>query len=440
MSLISILDIINDPWTRASVAILQSRITSEALTYYYSDVSTQVPGYQDFALNLISKIDSVIDLDFVRVENIQNAAISFQISDWSGQNNAGLAYTKWDDDRPSIGADVFLKKSWGDNFNNQTFIHEFGHVLGLAHPGGNGSNESWDQDDTTMSYIASRQTGLFNTTFTSTDWAALKHIWGQENDIHGNSLITIQIDSTTDIVDFIKYWLPNSQLHTQTMQITNDAILEISASTWSGNVQLIGIGQASKTGGRVDAYQIDFANDLPPQGSLLAGDTSNDQIFAKAGWDVIDGGAGNDLIRAGNGRDIITGGAGADELHGDFGWNTYRDERDGSPDLIAIKSDQYLYNWVYGKAGNSPNGEKADIIEGLDAIDRIKIIGANTSDITVRSGATAHGVSGIGIYAKGALEALYIGGNLSASQISGMTTGDASATAMSNSIDSYGVW
>ena len=99
-----------------------------------------------------------------------------------------------------------------------------------------------------------------------------------------------------------------------------------------------------------------------------------------------------------------------------------------------------MYNWVYGKAGNSPNGEKADVIEGLDAIDRIKIIGANTSDITVRSGATAHGVSGIGIYAKGALEALYIGGNLSASQISGMTTGDASAAAMSNSIDSYGVW
>ena len=113
MSLISILDIINDPWTRTSVAILQSRITSEALTYYYSDVSTQVPGYQDFALNLISKIDSVVDLDFVRVENIQNAAISFQISDWSGQNNAGLAYTKWDDDRPSIGADVFLKKKLG---------------------------------------------------------------------------------------------------------------------------------------------------------------------------------------------------------------------------------------------------------------------------------------------------------------------------------------
>jgi len=34
-------------------------------------------------------------------------------------------------------------------------------------------------------------------------------------------------------------------------------------------------------------------------------------------------------------------------------------------------------------------------------------------DITVRAGATAHGVSGIGIYAKGALEALYTGGDLS---------------------------
>ena len=41
-------------------------------------------------------------------------------------------------------------------------------------------------------------------------------------------------------------------------------------------------------------------------------------------------------------------------------------------DLIAIKSDQHLSNFWYGKAGNSPNGEKADFIEGLDATDESK--------------------------------------------------------------------
>ena len=143
------------------------------------------------------------------------------------------------------------------------------------------------------------------------------------------------------------------------------------------------------------------------------------------------------MIHGGNGRDIIDGGAGSDELHGDFGWNTFKDQQDGSKDLIAIKSDQHLSNWWYGKAGNSPNGEKADFIEGLDATDEIKIIGVFTPDISVVDNVTARGVTGIGIYAKGTLEAVYTGGNLSTSQIQNMTTGDGSTTAMNNQMWSY---
>ena len=116
----------------------------------------------------------------------------------------------------------------------------------------------------------------------------------------------------------------------------------------------------------------------------------------------------------------------ADELHGDFGWNTYRSEKDGYDDLIVIKSDQHLSNWIYGKAGNNPAGEKTDFIEGLDAIDEIKIIGVMSSDLTF--GNTSHrGITGVGIYAKGTLEAIYTGGDLSVAQITGMTSGDPTA-------------
>ena len=52
----------------------------------------------------------------------------------------------------------------------------------------------------------------------------------------------------------------------------------------------------------------------------------------------------------------------------------------------------------------------------------------------------AKGLTGIGIYGKGALEALYTGGDLSINQITQMTSGDASAAAMANQINSYGVW
>ena len=43
----------------------------------------------------------------------------------------------------------------------------------------------------------------------------------------------------------------------------------------------------------------------------------------------------------------------------------------------------------------------------------------------------------IGIYAKGTLEAVYTGGNLSVGQITQMTSGDGSAAAMNNQMWSY---
>jgi subtilisin-like proprotein convertase family protein len=174
------------------------------------------------------------------------------------------------------------------------------------------------------------------------------------------------------------------------------------------------------------------------QGSSLYGGWGDDQLFGRMGWDFLSGGVGNDLIRAGIGRDTISGDAGSDELHGDFGLNTFKSEIDGSIDLLVIKSDEWLVNPLSGTAANNPNGQKADILEGLDSYDQIKIVGVSTSEISIRSNSTAHGSSGIGIYAKGALEALYTGNNLSVAQITAMTSGDGSAAAMANQISSYG--
>ena len=115
----------------------------------------------------------------------------------------------------------------------------------------------------------------------------------------------------------------------------------------------------------------------------------------------------------------------------------FLDLQDGYSDLVAIKSDQHLHNWWYGKDGNSPNGEKADFIGELDPFDEIKIIGVFTPDISVVDNVTARGITGIGIYAKGTLEAVYTGDNLDANQIRGMTTGDGSQMAINNQMWSY---
>ena len=250
----------------------------------------------------------------------------------------------------------------------------------------------------------------------------------------------IFVDNLVVAGDIVSHWFGTAAAATQQIQdISDTKLMDVVASTWADKVQINRVAKATDSGGKIEAKQINLGSG-EVAGSVVSGGIGNDDIKGYAGWDFLDGGAGDDLIHGGNGRDTLTGGAGRDELHGDFGWNTYKNERDGVSDLIAIKSDQFLVNWLYGKAGNSPNGEKSDIIEGLDPIDKIRIIGVDTSEITFAANVSAKGVTGIGIYGKGILEALYTGGDLTLAQIQSMTSGDASAAAMSNSVNAYGVW
>ena len=55
------------------------------------------------------------------------------------------------------------------------------------------------------------------------------------------------------------------------------------------------------------------------------------------------------------------------------------------------------------------------------------------------SAATAHGQSGLGIYAGGFLEAVYTGSNLNKQQLTGIVTGDGSDAAFNNTQGFYGV-
>jgi len=226
-------------------------------------------------------------------------------------------------------------------------------------------------------------------------------------------------------------------------QLVQQQQMTVQTSSWEDTYAINRVSRASDAGDDLQARQVDIdPNFLPSSqefakaGSILEGSDQGETLRGLAGWDILDAKGGDDLVRGGNGRDIIMGGSGADELHGDFGWNTYTDQIDGFSDLIVIKSDQHLNNWWYGTDGNNPNGEKADIIEGLDASDEIRILGVSTDELSFMA-ATAHGVEGIGIYADGALEAVYTGGNLSAEQVESMTIGDNSEVVMSNQLWSY---
>ena len=91
-----------------------------------------------------------------------------------------------------------------------------------------------------------------------------------------------------------------------------------------------------------------------------------------------------------------------------------------------MRSDKWNYNWLYEKSGNSANGEKADVIYELNSFDWIAIQGVDTA--TISSDFVSHDFvrlgkihDGIGKYASGVLEAVYIVGKSNVSQIEDMT-------------------
>ena len=418
-------------------------------TGYVVEKTAKFPGLMlQFARSVFSFIDPLIDLDFVETSNPSQAKIklyavnSFAPAKDSKSDTVGYALS-----RPTNSDFVAFWLNTGEiNNDMNTIVHEIGHALGIGHPGVGAmpSNENpkdpgYSTDDTVMSYNIGKI--AWATQYTSSDVLALQQLWGIEKNIENGTLVSSS--SKYDTRDFVSNVLETTSPAPVTTQITDDSStnfnLDVLASTWSERVKITRIVKSSDAGEKLEGKQINYsAGEVA--GSLITGGKGNDDIKGFAGWDILDGGEGNDLIHGGNGRDIITGGLGADQLWGDFGWNTYTSEKDSSSDLIAVKSDQYVVNWLYGKAGNNPNGEKADIIEGLDTIDRIVIVGVATSDLTFSESATSHGATGIGIYGRGALEALYVGGDLSLAQIKSMTSGDASAAAMANTINSYTSW
>ena len=418
----------------------------------------------DFVQSFIDDLDHRLGIDFALNFDSSSSDINIYIDkeiDLGGDGQTlGLAVTNFSDE---IGYfwEIFLNR---DDFGSQRYfryglIHEVAHALGMEHPfsaddgdlyGDN--NDAWTStypEETIMSY-RSPLGGTWPNSLTDNDWQALESHWGRRNDWSSRNPAPKKLNYwSNSSVDYIAdSWIRTglNEASGKFDPASNELFINTASNTWMQEVSVNRINKLGhdSTDSFLQARQLSFdstglpsSQDISIDTSILVGNEDKNTLRGLAGWDILESGGGADLIHGGNGRDIIDGGAGSDELHGDFGWNTFKDQQDGSKDLIAIKSDQHLSNWWYGKAGNSPNGEKADFIEGLDATDEIKIIGVFTPDISLVENVTARGVTGIGIYAKGTLEAVYTGGNLSTSQIQNMTTGDGSTTAMNNQMWSY---
>jgi len=129
------------------------------------------------------------------------------------------------------------------------------------------------------------------------------------------------------------------------------------------------------------------------------GSSARDSLTGTKSNDLMAGGGGNDVLTGGAGSDTLQGDAGNDTLYGGTGLNTF----DGGlgKDKMYIQSD-----------------DTADIIRELNRGDRIYIQGATRGGLSVGS---VDG--GLGIFNKGALEAVYTGQNTNESQLLSMLRG-----------------
>jgi hypothetical protein len=129
------------------------------------------------------------------------------------------------------------------------------------------------------------------------------------------------------------------------------------------------------------------------------GSSRNDSITGASTNDLLVGGRGNDVLTGQAGGDTLVGDVGNDRLYGGTGVNTF----DGG----AGRDSMYL----------TSDGQ-ADILRELNRGDKIYIQGATRGGFSVGS---VDG--GLGIFSKGALEAVYTGQGTSENQLLSMLRG-----------------
>lgn len=349
----------------------------------------------DAAAEVVTYAASLTNLTLTQVApggTTNNATILLAGYTSSTDGAGAYAYFPGSTAASNAAGDLWMNNRWVSNssldvgsYSYFVFLHEFGHAIGLSHPGdydaaagttiAYGTDAQFISDShqySVMSYFDEANTmqnmGLYPQTYMLYDIYALQLLYGVNtsansgDSVYGfNSNVGGVFDFSTNDKPLLSIWDGSGSDTIDLSGFTTSQLLDLNDGAFSniggydGNVS-IAYGAVIENGiGGTAADTIngnEYANTIRglSGNDTIDGGDGNDHLFGNLNHDVINAGNGADDVRAGWGNDTVCGGDGDDQLYGYIG-----------------------HDRIYGEAGNdSIFGDRGrDILNGGEGDDYI---------------------------------------------------------------------